>query len=315
MRRILVLSDLWPPFPGGAERLMFNLARDLHGRGHVVGTVTGYEHARQFDGPPVLVDDAIGVGVDRHAGALRILDAVARFDPDVILTHHLYAHEFEPELSALGRPLIQVVLNGQRMPAARLAVYISRFVMTRHGDAVPGDLVLTPPAMPDVVADSHGDAIGFIKPIVHKGVDLVYRIADAMPERRFVILRGEWQDLEVIEAHDNVEFMEPVVDIRDFWRRVRVVLVPSYSEDAGTVGQEAAANGVPCISSKAGGLVETNGGGIRLATNRVGRWVRAIRDLDGDTRYQSVVASQSHHLAATDHAATLDELAARVEAM
>lgn len=310
--RILVLSDLWLPFPGGAERLMFNLARDLMRRGNAVNVVTGYEYPQQFNGPTVV--SITTIGPDPEHGAKVIRDLIAYDQPDVILTHHHYAHLYGSVMVESGIPVVHVVLNGERLPGAALAVFISEWVRER-GNPQPGDIVLTPPAFDDVVAPTHGDAIGFIKPIVHKGVELVYRIAAAMPERRFVILRGEWQDLEIIRPAPNIEFLEPVDDIRDFYSRCRMVLVPSLSEDAGTVAQEATLNGLPCISTVAGGLAETNGGGIRVGPELVGNWVDLIRSLDNPTFYARTVELQRAHLAQTDHAGTLELLAQRIKGL
>ncbi len=307
--RILVLSDLWVPFPGGAERLLFNVARDLRRRGHDVLVVTGYEHAQPFDGPEVVVDLDLPL---TDAGGVCLLGHIAAFAPDVIVTHHIWARHFSTYVLAAGVPVVQVVLNGPRLPEAALAVYISEWVRDRAGTTRPEDLVLTPPAFDDVVAIGPRDAIGFVKPLPHKGVELVYKIARRLRDRRFVILRGEWQDLERIQELPNIEFLEPVVDMRDFWARIRVVLMPSLSEDAGTVAQEATRNGVPCISSDVEGLRETNGGGIRLPTDNVSRWINAIRILDNPTQYQRVVERQRAHLDSLDHAGTLDELAARI---
>lgn len=310
---ILVLSDLWLPFPGGAERLAFNLARHLAQQDDV-HVLTGYEAAQQFDGPPV--ETAPTEVDDRALGWKRIADVIDQVRPRVILTHHLYAHTFAADLARCGIPVVQVVLNGQRLPGAALAVYISEWVRAQAGDARPGDMVITPPAFAaDVAAGSHGDAIGFVKPLPHKGVDLVYRLAEAMPDRQFLILRGEWQTLETIRHLPNVTFMEPVVDIRDFYRHVRLMLVPSTSEDAGTIAQEAALNGLPCLASNVGGLAETAAGGIPLRSNHLPSWIEAILSLDDPVAYQLVADRQREHLAAADHAGLLDHLADAIRAL
>lgn len=315
MTRVLVLSDLWLPFPGGAERLAFNLSRFLMQQGHRVNVVTGYEYPQQFDGP--IVVSLTTIGPDPEHGATVIRDLIEYDQPDVILTHHHYAHLYGQVMVDSGVPVVQVVLNGKRLPGAALAVYISEWVKRQAGEAQPQDIVMTPPAFDDVVAETHGDAIGFIKPIPHKGVELVYRIATAMPERRFVILRGEWQDLEVIRTDlPNVEYLEPVDDIREFYSRCRLVLVPSLSEDAGTVAQEATLNGLPCLSTNVGGLLETNRGGVlfhKVDTPEI--WVTAIRSFDSRARYVSIVRSQRAHLARLDHAGSLDLLAQRIKGL
>lgn len=308
MTRVLVLSNLWPPFPGGAERLIFNVARHLTRSMHVEA-LTGYEQAQRFDGPTIWQEDIPADGEGE-----RIIRAyIADVRPDVIVTHHYYASVFAELLAGCGIPIVQIVLNGQRYPWAAHAVYISEWVRDQLGDARPGDQVMTPPAFADVIADTHGDSIGFIKPLPHKGVDLVYRIAKAMPGRRFLILRGEWQDLETIRHLRNVRFVEPVEDMRDFYRQVRLMLAPSTSEDAGTVAQEATLNGLPCIASAVGGLAETGAGGVLLQPGDLDGWVATIRALDDPTVYERVVERQHRFLASYDHAGRLDALAARIE--
>lgn len=313
MARVLVLSDLWPPFPGGAERLAFNLARDLLRRGHTVQVLTGYHEALEFDGPPV-TSAPIPVFDNQPEGAVIVAGAIEAFRPDVVLTHHLYANQFHDTIAAAGVPFIHIVLNGARLPDAALGVFISRWVAAAGG-AVPGDLTFIPPAFDDVVASTHGDAIGFIKPIEHKGVALLYRIAAALPDRQFLVLRGEWQNLEIIEPAPNIEFVEPVVDMRDFYARVRVMLMPSRSEDAGTVAQEATANGLPCISSNVDGLAETNAGGIQLDRDDLDGFVAAIRSLDDPAVYAARVAAQVAGLDFDKQARKLDSFAAALEAV
>lgn len=312
--RVMILSDLWLPFPGGAERLMFNLSRDFAHRGWTVNVLTGYEAANtdtmisEAGGAVYVTARPIGDG-DGDPGWGPVAEMIDGFRPDVIVTHHHYARLFAADLAATGLPIVQVVLNGQRLPVAAHAVYITDWVRSLDPTARLSDQTIWPWATADVVAREHGDAIGFIKPIPHKGVDLFWSIAEAMPDRRFVCLRGEWQTLETIRPMRNVELMEPVADIREFWAKVRLVLVPSLSEDAGTVAQEATLNGVPCLSSNVGGLVETNGGGVRLPTFDVSAWISMIARLDDPIVYGWCVGDQQAHLAAHVHPARLAALA------
>lgn len=310
MTRVLVLTDLYPPFPGGWERYVYNLAVHLQATGMDVHVLTAYEPARQFDGPPITAQP-IGDG-DGDPGWGPVSVMIGSYKPDVIVTGHHFARLFDADLAVTGIPVVQVVLNGQRLSHAAHAVYITEFVRSLDQSARLSDQTIWPWATPDVVSHDYGDAVGFIKPIPHKGVDLVYRIAEKMPERRFIVLRGEWQDLEVIRRLRNVEFMEPVHDIRDFWGRVNCVLVPSLSEDAGTVAQEATLNGVPCVSSDRGGLIETNGGGVMLDPTDLAPWLWAIRALDDPGERAVVVDRMRHHYEAHDHPARLAALADRI---
>lgn len=309
---ILVLSDLWPPFPGGAERLAFNLSRDLLRRGHEVRAATSYERAQCFDGPHVAWRD-IGIGERHTQGGEQLLRLLEQYEPALVLTHHLFAYEFETELIAYGAPVVQLVLNTRRLGSAALAVYISGWVRDTLGDAHAGDLVVLPPAFDDVIASEHSSAVGFIKPYPHKGAALVYEIAREMPERPFVVLRGEWQTLELMPETElaNVTFVEPVDDIRDFYALVDLVIMPSESEDAGTVGQECALNEIPCLSTPVGGLSETNSGGVLIDSREAWVWAHEIRRLDDADRYSTVVERQA--LTQLRQAQQLDRFAAAIE--
>jgi hypothetical protein len=76
------------------------------------------------------------------------------------------------------------------------------------------------------------------------------------------VLRGEWQDIELIrdDCPTSSSWSRSTTS-RDFYRQVRPHAHAVRSEDAGTVAQEATLNGIPCISSNVDGLAETNGGG------------------------------------------------------
>jgi glycosyltransferase involved in cell wall biosynthesis len=293
---------------------MFNLGRDLVRRGHEVRVLTGYLEAEPFDGPPITINDDIGVFDDRETGAAIVSAFIGAVAPDIIISHHLYAYQFKDEIVSSGVPLVQVVLNSERIPEATFAVYISKWVRERVGSE-EYDLTITPPAFDDIVAESHGDYIGFIKPISHKGIDLIYDIAGWFPERKFLILRGEWQTLEIINPADNIEFLEPVKDMRDFYSRCRMVLMPSRSEDAGTVAQEAALNGIPCLSSNVEGLAETNAGGILLDRDDELGFVAWIMALDDEKLYEAVVERQKDHMSGTDQDGLLQQFAEGLESV
>ena len=315
--RIAVISDLWPPFPGGAERLIFNISRELKNRGHEIYVLTSYIKAHEFDGI-VPIWKSIGCHVyDCHPGHTHadgwqdIQEFIGVCDPDIILTHQFFANEFADELFDGPVPVVHLVHNGLRNPKAALAIYNSSYTCLRAKAAL-GDLVILPPAFNDCVAPRHDDFIGFIKPIPHKGVDFFYQLATQLPEKKFLVLRGEWQNFEDIRRGlPNVFFMEPVDEIKVFYERCRMIVMPSLQEDAGTVAQEAALNGLPCISSNVMGLPETNGGGIILP-HVVPTWVATIRDLDNPTYYVEIADRQKKYIASLNWPAKFDELSERI---
>jgi glycosyltransferase involved in cell wall biosynthesis len=306
--RALVLSDLWLPFPGGAERYIYNLAKTLAARMQVA-VLTGYEDAQSDLG---LIVAPIGIREDHAEGWATIWRYLDTLEPDLILTHHFYAAEFADELAACGIPFVQAVYNGRRHPAASFAVVISEWAREHTPGVLDTDLTIMPWATWATRALSHEHAIGMVKPLYGKGIDLVYRLAERLPDERFVILRGEWQHLEMIRGDlPNVRYMEPIIDIRDFWSQVDLALVPSLSEDAGTVAQEATANRLPCISSNVGGLPETNAGGVLLDPHDVDGWEAAIHRLRDPHEARRQYETQRAALNAHDHGRRLEEFTRR----
>lgn len=314
--KLAFISDGWVPFPGGAERMIFNIAREMKNRGHEISVLTSYMKAYEFDGiKPTWI--SIGVHCYDHQpghthadGWKDIKGFLDQHKPDVIITHHFFAREFAKELFGGPIPVVNLMYNGPRLPAD-LTVYITEHVYKTSGGR-PGDMIIMPPAFGDIVASSHGDFIGFIKPIPHKGISLIYSIAEKMPEKKFLILRGEWQDIEDIRRGiPNVFFMDPVHDMRTFYEKCRLMLMPSMSEDAGTVAQEAALNSIPCISSGVMGLKETNGGGIILS-HVDSAWVATIRDLDNPDYYNEIVNRQHKFIESVNWPGKFDELSGRI---
>ena len=77
--RILMASDFYPPFIGGAERQVQLLGQELHLRGHTVGVATVWH-----SGQPQQQDDA-GVDVRRIKG---LTTRVAWFSKDPLRRFH-----------------------------------------------------------------------------------------------------------------------------------------------------------------------------------------------------------------------------------
>jgi glycosyltransferase involved in cell wall biosynthesis len=83
-------------------------------------------------------------------------------------------------------------------------------------------------------------------------------------------------------------------DMRDVYRRTRVLLVPSqFLETFGRVILEAQINGIPVVASDVAGIPETVGeGGIVVSPKeRVGGYVEALRDLADEATYQRYSAA------------------------
>ncbi len=313
--KIACISDLWLPFPGGAERYVANVSQALIDRGHEVHVLTSYAPAKDVHCTTMTIED-IGVNERHGEGWTLILKYLRELKPDLLITHHFFAGQF-PALFNMPFPAVELIHNRQRNENAAIAVFNSHFTAIRCG-IQQQDMVILPPAGASVLTAPpylYRDCIGHIKPLGGKGIELTYKLARIMSERKFLVLRGEWQDGEQIERLPNVEFMEPCDDIRDFYSRCRVVLMPSLSEDAGTVPQECALNGIPCVSSNVGGLQETNFGGVVLPPDDVYPWITEICALDHPMRYAQIVEQQRLYIRKLDWPKQFDELDQKVRAL
>jgi glycosyltransferase involved in cell wall biosynthesis len=293
--KILFLSDLWDPFPGGAERYIVNVARELRdkGRGHQVLALSSYELAKPTHGIEVIVDEELG----RHTTILKLLrddllrQHLATLKPDAIVTHRFFAQEYKQVLEESGIRLVEVVHQHKHLNA-HVTVFNSEYTKQQNPHK-PEDLVILPTARHDEVhVEQPGTKIGMVKPLEGKGIHTFYSLCDAFPKRQFVILRGEWQAIEVIQHKPNVEFINPVRSMSEFYSKCRVVLVPSLSEDAGTIPLEAAWAGIPCIASRTMGLIETNKGGRFPSHPYLECWVEEINRLDQKPAYAATVERQ-----------------------
>lgn len=97
--------------------------------------------------------------------------------------------------------------------------------------------------------------IGFYAAGRSKGSAIVAEIARRMPEREFVVVGAHRE-----APAGNLVCWGHVEDMRRFYQEIDLLLVPSVVEEAfGRVILEAAANGVPAIANRVGGIPEALG--------------------------------------------------------
>ncbi len=234
----------------------------------------------------------------------------------MIIVHRYFAEEYGSLITKWGIPVVEVVHQHKKISNAQFYVYNTEYTRRQNGaENDPNSAVILPPLSADSIVDSEqekGNNIGFVKPLPGKGVDFLYQIADALPGREFLILRGEWQACETIIQKPNIYFIDPVEHMWEFYKRCRIVLMPSLSEDAGTIPIESAANNIPCISSNIMGLPETNPLGIRLPFELI-FWIAAINRLDDDNAYQNCVDEQKNWWGVYSHSDKFDQLSEILE--
>lgn len=252
--------------------------------------------------------------------------------PDVVLTHAGWADVAHDAAAECDVPFvhcvrsvfdIQIRENFENDPQVEHVMTPSDFIAEKARDAYdcPVSTVYSPIDFDFYdVGEVNRDAITLINPIGFKGGFVFEALAERNPDREFLAkmgwlhfrtddyswdpeyfdivsraLDGEAQtpDEPDLDALSNVEFVR-TGDIRDIYRRTRVLLVPSQEPEAfGRVTLEAMYNGIPVVASNHGGLPEACGDAGILVDDyeSVDAWERAVESLDDPERYEAEVAA------------------------
>lgn len=143
-----------------------------------------------------------------------------------------------------------------------------------------------------------------INPIPSKGVDLIWTLADELPDIDFVVqeswpLAGAEESTVQAEVarRSNVVFRRRSAPGPDLYSDARALLVPYRMDSRPRVILEAQANGIPVIVGDVPALCEAIGaGGLSVALDAVPEWVAALRSLwDDGERYAALADSAFAH--------------------
>lgn len=156
-----------------------------------------------------------------------------------------------------------------------------------------------------------GEQILFVNPHPIKGGEILFSLAEACPELPFVVYESwniapMWRDYCMARAQKlgNIEWHEPVFDMREAYAKARILLMPSiWEESFGRTVVEAQLNGIPVLSSNRGALPALVGeSGIVLDPHApIDDWARALRTLYATAPAYSNTARQlgMRHASAT----------------
>lgn len=143
-----------------------------------------------------------------------------------------------------------------------------------------------------------------INPARSRGGDIVWKVAELLPEIGFVVqeswpLSGE--ELEEVQRHaealPNVEFRRAAPPGPKLYGDARVLLVPYRVDNRPRVILEAQASGIPVIIGDVPALIEAIGeGGVSVPLESIDAWAGSIRSLwEDEARYQGLVEAAWAH--------------------
>ena len=220
---------------------------------------------------------------------------------EILLPLWLETHILEAKPDVLlfvGRPsALARVLHLTRAAKVPVAYYLNTVRPENHpGPVAEADLVIVPsyflaaryrecwaieaqvlhPIIDLTLDTPNGDFVTHINPAPEKGLALVHALAtraeSELPEARFLIVEGRWTGAAAaasgfpVASLSNVTVAKNTREIRELYARTRVLLYPSFWEEAyGRVVVEAQRCGIPVLAARRGGIPEAmNGGGILL---------------------------------------------------
>lgn len=303
--RILWSIHLYPPGHNcGSEYVAHHVNKYLLSKGHEVRVILHH-----YRGPAYVYEGVEVFPSTGHTDAYRWAD--------VLMTHLdftqftcIMAHEVQ-------RPLIHFVHNdiaySSILNATRGqgAVYNSQWIADKIKYPHPS-IVLHPPCDTEhysVGGDPNG-AITLISLNERKGGYMFRKIAEAMPERKFIGVVGSYdnpgpmkltQDAIIAMMPPNVEIIPNSPDILSVYKRTRLLLMPSDYESWGRTATEAMCNGIPVICTPTDGLRENcqgaadyvgtplktcEPGDASVSIGKVQDWVKAIRRFGDPAYYQ-----------------------------
>jgi len=128
-------------------------------------------------------------------------------------------------------------------------------------------------------------------PFYNKGYEHFYDLAEHFPNEKFLGVKGAY-GTQVVRDLPNVTIVEHTNDIREIYKRSKIVLMPSEIESYGRVAIEAAASGIPALTSEAPGLLESNIGYKKIPFRKFELWRGALQKLLSDYEYASLRAQE-----------------------
>lgn len=302
---ILWSIHLYPPFHNcGSEYVAHHVNKYLISKGHNIHVILHQHKGDMYTHEGVDVFAATG-----HLDAYRWADVICT---------HLDMTQFSIIMAMqTQKPVIHFVHNDiaytsiQNGSRGQYVVYNSNWIADKIKYNHPS-ITLHPPC--DInhykVSDGAGHAITLISLNERKGGYLFAKIAEAMPDRKFIGVVGSYDNPGFMQLSQqaiidmmpsNVTIIPNSPDILSVYRQTRLLLMPSDYESWGRTATEAMCNSIPVIVTPTPGLKENCGGsGVYVGSPRptsepgeacvytgtVAEWVKAIKRFDSPGYYQ-----------------------------
>lgn len=314
--RVLAMTHAYlPGHNAGAETMLHGMLRALVAAGHQVdmnlSVQTGDPY--EIDGVTVHPRQDKKVSLDRlldsdvvvaHLANTPPAAALGKWNrkPVVILSHNNFRANYKATMAPQGEVSLLVV-NSQWM-AEDFREWVGRQKPRRIGP-MPEVIIHHPVVDPDEHATTPGDRVALVNMskefpapdghVTGKGGELFRRLAEQMPDTKFLGVTGSYGPQQDMSGLPNVDVLAQVPngEMRDrVWSRTRVLLMPSSYESWGRAATEALCSGIPVIAHPTPGLTENLGdAGIFVDRNDTDGYERELRRLADPDEYAKARAA------------------------
>jgi glycosyltransferase involved in cell wall biosynthesis len=221
---------------------------------------------------------------------------------DIIFTHLDKTGKAYNRARQFNKPLVHLIHNHyNNSPVESLdqvrqyCVYNTKWIQKelvesgRH-DKIKGGIVVRPPVfIKDYRTETKiNNYISLINVNKNKGGETFKKVAERLPDRKFLGVMGSYGAQIVDNSVKNIHYVYNAPDIRNIYKRTRILLMPSLYESYGRTAIEAAANGIPVICSPTIGLKEALGdAAIYVERDNISGYIEAIKFLDNEKNYKA----------------------------
>jgi len=308
---ILASIHLYPPKHNcGAEYMIHWMLKDLQNKGHQIKVLL--HQANHYK----IKNNYVFDGIDVFPPQENVIDSLMRWS-HAVLTHLDYTKWTIASAALYKKPVFHLIHNSHPYPEIINArhnqhiVYNSLWLKNLLNYQWP-NFIMTPPVDYRIydlqIEPAKNEYITLINTNENKGGKIFEKIAQAMPNKRFLGVLGSY-DEQVKGSLPNLKYMPNTSEINQYYRQTRILLMPSEYESWGRTATEAMCSGIPVISSEAEGLKENCGSaGIYIKDrNDIKSWVNAINRLDEKKAYEEASRKAKNRSRDHDPRKALDE--------
>jgi len=308
---IVASVHLYPPEHNcGAEWMLHYMLKDLQSKGHNIRVLL--HDANKYK----IRNNYVFDGIDVFPPNPNVIDGLMRWG-HAIFTHLDYTRWTIHTAKLYKKPVFHLIHNSHPYPEIIDAekkqhiIYNSEWLKELLNYKF-SNFIVTPP-----VDYNHYDLgnepekseyITLINLNENKGGKIFADIARAMPHKSFLGVLGSY-DEQITQTLPNVTYVPNSPNIKQWYAKTRILLMPSKYESWGRTATEAMCSGIPVICSDTPGLRENcEKGGIFIKNrDNVKEWVEAITKLDDKKAYSWASRKAKGRSREFDTRKTLDE--------